>query len=176
MLFPPDEMSKKSTPCSYRMGASLHVSADFQEGSSLSSNHSVADILLQNSPESWNAETLNRGGGNLPQEERHVFGDDRPDSIDDFKCQPDTVFEATTILVCTVVADRAEERMQQVSVGVVDLNDVYTGFDSPDSRVCECFDYPCDAFFGELLWHGEHGRVSQRGWPPDIVRPSACLL
>lgn len=45
----------------------------------------------------------------IPDKQWRLLGDSSTDGLDNLKVQPDAVLEAASVLVCTVVADRARK-------------------------------------------------------------------
>src|SRR5262249_26662700 len=72
-----------------------------------------------------------------PEEYRQVLRPDRAHRIDDLEREPQAVLEGSTVLVGAVVAERGQERVDQVAVRGVDFHDVETGFDRAARRLPE---------------------------------------
>ena len=130
---PPAEMSRRSTPCSYKTAASLHESCTVHEGSlgNDSSNQSVPEILEGEEIGRVHQQEFRLGTEqNSPEEQGHVLWNDLSDIIDNFDRKPDAVFKASSVLVRPLVCERAHKLVDQVPVRSVDLDQI-------DSRL-EC--------------------------------------
>src|SRR6478735_2489405 len=68
-------------------------------------------------------------------EHRHGYRDNTSNSLDNLKNQPYPVLEAAAILVFPLIRDGADELMEEITVGNMTLQYIYTG---PDSSFC-CF-------------------------------------
>ena len=107
------------------MLANLTVSSDLQEGRSGrdSSSQSVADTLEAHEIGDTGQDQRTRRS-NSPNEERHGRRNDDPDGINNFQEEASTVLKATTVLIGTGVHCRAEELVDQVSVGGMNSNNI----------------------------------------------------
>ncbi len=112
----------------------------------------------------------------IPVEDRYTGRDSSADALSNLKWQTNTVLEATTVLVGPLVADRAHELVQQVSMRAVNLNNVKACRNRPLRCVNERIPDPMDTFERELLGMREPGRVLDCTGRDNLIWPSTELL
>lgn len=66
-------------------------------------------------------------GGGDAEEERRGVGDGGADSVDDLEREAGAVLERTAVVIGALVGDGGEEGVEEVSVGVVDFDNVDAG-------------------------------------------------
>jgi hypothetical protein len=67
----------------------------------------------------------------IPQKQWHIWRHIFPHGFHNLYSQPDAILEAASVLVRAFVAHRAQERMQQVPVAVMDFDDIKPRSHSP---------------------------------------------
>jgi len=115
-------------------------------------------------------------GGADAQEQRHGIRDQAANHLDDFERETRAVLEAAAVLVGAGVGHRRQERVQQVAVGIVDLDGVETdvegALDGVGVRLLEALDV--------VQRHLARVRVLlvpwDRGRGDHIVRPAVEVL
>lgn len=147
------------------------MSSDRHEGSfgRTSSSHSDAETL----PGCQWAVRSGQRRTDTPEEEGHGGRDDGADGVDDLDGEADPVLEAPAVLVCALVARRAEEGADEVPVRAVDLDDVKAGAHRALRALDEALHDAGDARTGELLRLGEVLVEGHGARAPDVVGPAA---
>lgn len=114
--------------------------------------------------------------GGDTEEQRHVLGDDGAGNVNDLKTETNAVLKGATILVSAVVGGGGDEAVQEVAVGVVDLDGVEAsgeralGGSSPSGLEV------LDVLEGHLLGVAEAVAVWDGAGGLDVVGPAVDVL
>lgn len=109
------------------------------------------------------------------QEQRHRLGNGGAHRIHDLERQPRAVLERAAVLVGAMVRHGRQERVQQVAVRVVDLDEVEPGLHRAPRRRGEALTHLIDIRLRHLLGHANILVVRHRAGPLDALRPPAVL-
>src|ERR1700753_3828810 len=69
--------------------------------------------------------------------------------------KPRPVLEAASVLIDTVVRDRAQELMQQVAVSTMDLNDIHASLNGKSGTLCKSLNDLLQFSHTKLPWSPE---------------------
>lgn len=119
---------------------------------------------------------LNPVKGGDTEEEGHVFGDGSTDGLNNLEGEAGAVLERSSVLVGTLVGEGREERVEEVSVSVVDLDDVVSGVNSALGGGSEGINGGLDLLLGHGLRNGELLVVGDVRGSVDLLGPSTLLL
>lgn len=72
-----------------------------------------------------------------PQKQGHRCWYHSSNCIDNFEGEPDSVLEGSSVFIRTFVADRTEERVEEISVGAVDFDYIEACCHRPFRSICK---------------------------------------
>lgn len=109
-------------------------------------------------------------------EKGHLLGDGGTDALGDLGDEADSVFEAAAVLVRSFVADGAQEGVEQVAVGRVDLDNIESGLDGTLGGLNPVLLQLLNVLKSQSLGDRVDGVLGDGRGSDNLVGPAANLL